>query len=383
MKRLLGIALSGILLLAPFTTIAEGRTLTDGKGIPVVSSPKDLNLVDLKPLAAYMKADLKNKGDLGPIRSLALNYKANRLGIPDPKAERLFAGMVITRGTSGLTSNILVLQGDIQEKKFLAEFERDFQEYRKLYGGQAQAGQREIEGVTFNTFEYAERPYTVCVGSLPQKKLVVWASIPRQDQTVLEETLNVLQGKEKLNEEIPAEIDAQTTFQLTPREIERMVKFNRPKGGLREKVAGGMKTLAGKLGIPHSDDQTVPLEERIRGQISLSESLTTKFHWEREAKKASAYTVTYLIHMKSSEAADRLRELFSEQVTRLSERSPRNDEKESLGRITIQASGQDVTFSFLLDSPEAQYEHVSLLLAQTLRYRNFTSFLDRYGVESN
>ncbi|MBF0501109.1 MAG: hypothetical protein HQM09_13300 [Candidatus Riflebacteria bacterium] len=379
MKRLISFVLAAGLLFVPSVHSAAARTLTDGKGIPVVSNPKDLSLVDLKPFNAYMKADLKNKGDFGTLRRLAVAYKAKRLGIPDTRTQSLHVGAVITRGSGELSSGILVMLGDIQYDKLVAESDRDFQEYQKVNGGNAQTGQREIDGVTFKTFDYIERPYTVYVGNMPQQHCVLFASIPRQDQSVLEETIKVLKGEEKLNEEVPAEVDAQTTFKFTPREIERMVKFNRPSGGLRAKVSGGMKTLAEKLGIPHSDDKTVPLESRIRGQIAQCESMTAKYHWEREAKKASAYTVTYQVRMKNAEAAEQLRELISEQVVRLSEQSTREDEKESLGKLTVQASGEDVSLTFLLDSPEAQYEHVSLLMSQTLRYRNLTSFLDRYG----
>lgn len=379
MKRLLQLTLVGALCLAGMGMPCEARSLTDGKGIPVVSNPKDLSLVDLKPLALYMEADLKNKGDFGPVRHFAMDYKAKRLGLPDPKTQVFRGGAVITRGSSGKSSAVIVVYGDINGQKLMSEFGKDFLEYGKTRGNQAKTGQREIGGITFNTFDFSERPYVVCLGNLPKEKCFVMASIPRDDAGVVEETLKVLKGEEKLNEELPAEVDADTTVEFTPREIEQLVKFNRPSGGLRAKVATGMKTLAGKLGIPHSDDETVPLEERIRGQIAQCESITTKYHWDRAPRHASAYGVTYQIRTKTPEAAQQMRELISEQVVRMSERSTREDEKEALGKITVQASDNVVTFVFLLDSPEAQYQHVSLLLSQMMRYKNLTSFLDRYG----
>ena len=379
MNRRLHLVLIAGLFLACAGAPGHARTLTDGKGIPIVASPKDLSLVDLAPLLTYLEADLKNKGDFGAVRHFAMDYKAKRLGLADPKTQTFRGGAVITRGSNGRASTVIVLHGDFDGRKLIAEFGRDFQEYRKLRSSNAQPGQREIGGLTFNTFPYAERPYTVCLGHLPREKCVLIASIPSDDPGAIEETLKVLKGEEKLNAELPTEVDVETTLELTPREIEQLVRFNAPAGGLRAKVATGMKTLAGKLGIPHSDDETVPLEERIRGQIAQSGSVTAKYHWDRAPRHSSAYGITYQIAAKSPEAAQQLRELLSEQIVRLTEQSGRNDEKEALGRITVQASGNEVNFTFLLDSPEAQYEHVSLLLAQTLRYKNLTSFLDRYG----
>ena len=148
MKRLTHLTLVGALFLAGFGMTCEARTLTDGKGIPVVSNPKDLSLVDLKPLATYMEADLKNKGDFGPVRHFAMDFKAKRLGLPDPKTQVFRGGAVITRGSSGKSSAVFVVYGDVNGQKLMSEFGRDFQEYHKTRGSQAQAGQRGAQQAT-------------------------------------------------------------------------------------------------------------------------------------------------------------------------------------------------------------------------------------------
>jgi len=360
-------------------SIAQARTLIGGRGIPVVSDPKDLNLVNLKPISEYLYSDLKNKGEFGVIRRTALNMKAGQYGVPDPRHKMLFGGMVIGRGSSGNASTILVMMGDLKFKDIRGALEKDYREYMETTRGTPKISNTDVGGVNFETFSYAERPYDVCVAQLKDKKTIVVASVPKEDLKLLEDTVRVVQGQEALNETEPTDIEAETTLSLTQRELERLVKFNRPKGNLRGQFAKGMKSIAQKLGIPHSDDETVPLDERIRGQLALSKQISAKYKWDVDSSKASAYSVQYTIQMKDKETAEVLRGLISEQIVRLSETVQHTGDKDSYGRLTVSANDAEVQVNFLLDSPEAQYQHTSLLLSQVLRYRSVFSFLDRNG----
>ncbi len=376
------LCLTILALLTALPGAAAARALTGGRGIPVVAEPRDLNLVNLRPLSDYLYADLKNKGDFGMIRRAALDVKARQAGVPNPRKKSLHAGMVIKRGSSGHSSAILVAVGDFTFKDLRASMEKDYREYLAQTRGTGTVTDQEIAGLSFTKFPYTERPYEVDIAQVPGRSAYLIAAVPAGDYSVLEETVAVVRGEEKLNETLPTAVEAQTTFQLTGREIERLVKFNRPKGALRQKFAKGMRTLAQKLGIPHSDDETVPLEERIRGQLAQSREITVKYAWDTDARGASAYTVNYVVQAKDEAAAETLRELIAEQITRLAEQTTRANDRESLGRLTVSASGNEVNVGFLLDSPEAQYDHASLLLSQVFRYRNIMSFLDRHGQEA-
>ncbi|MBF0406153.1 MAG: hypothetical protein HQM10_02280 [Candidatus Riflebacteria bacterium] len=379
MKRFSNLVLLSFLVLVLFVSSAYSRALVQGNGIPIVSDPKDLSLVDLAPLNEYLKSNLKEKGVLGTLRRLAFERKAVRLGFENPGSPKFHGGAVVARGSSGNSSVVVVLIGDLDYSKFISEYVRDFQEYRKVNKEEGKMGSIEIDGLRFNTFNYFDRPYFTCIGRLPKQNALIIASIPTDDLDILQNTLAVVKGSEQLNKALPSEVDVQTTFQLTNQEIQRLLRFNSSKNSLRTKAANGMAAISRRIGISNTEDPAIPLEEQIRRKIAQSSSVTTKYHWERNPKESSAYSVTYLIQMKSTSEADSLRELISEEITRISERSTKETEKESFGRLTVQASDCEVSLSFLLDSLEAQYEHISMLFSQALQYRNMTSFLDRYG----
>ncbi|NLI78883.1 MAG: hypothetical protein GX442_20880 [Candidatus Riflebacteria bacterium] len=376
------LVLTVVTLVTLLSGAAAARSLTGGRGIPVVAEPRDLNLVNLRPLTEYLYADLKNKGDFGRVRRLALDLKARQVGVPDPRKKNLHAGMVIKRGSSGHTSAILVAVGDFTFKDLRASIEKDYRDYLAQTRGTGSVSDHEVAGLTFTRFPYTERPFEVNIAQLPGQSAYLVAAVPKGDYGVLEETVAVVRGEEKLNEAVPTSVEAETSFQLTPREVERLVKFNRPRSALRQKFAKGMRTVAQKLGIPQSDDETVPLAERLRGQLAQCRSVTVKYAWDTDARGASAYTVNYVIQARDEAAADTLRELISEQITRLTEQSSRANDTESLGRLTVSGSGTEVTMGFLLDSPEAQYDHTSLLLSQVFRFRNLVSLIDGPGREA-
>jgi|GEM_PF-2704768 len=365
------------------------RTLTGGRGIPVVSDPKDLNLVDMKNLSDYLYTDLKNKGDFGLIRRVALGIKAKELGIPNPRKNPLYAGFVINKGSSGNSSAILVAYGDLKFKDIRDAVEKDYREYMATNKGVPVVSEGDIGGMNFTKFAYSERPYEVCVGQLPGKKIVLWGAVPQGDYSTLEETIRVAKGEEKLNDNLPSEIEAQTSLNITKRESERLANFNRSKGGLRAKFVNGMKGISQQLGLENSETSgseaktaldSVSLEAKVRLMLATSEAINVKYHWDLDNKKAAAYNVSYTISMKDPGEAENLRSLISEQVTRLSEKSPRETEKNALGLLTVNDNGSDVNLNFTLDTPEAQFEHISLLVSQLGRYKNMTSFLDRLGI---
>ncbi|MBF0408024.1 MAG: hypothetical protein HQM10_11755 [Candidatus Riflebacteria bacterium] len=362
---------------------ADCRDLSGGRGIPVVSDAKDLNLVNFKNMSDFLYSDLKEKGSFGPVRRLALDIKAKQMGIPNPRKSTLHGGCVISKGQSNNSSAILVIAGDLTFKDLKSVIEKDYKEYMSENNGKPEITEDEVGGHKFSKYAYSERPYEVCLAQIPEKKLLVIGAIPKSDYSVLENTLSVLNGEEKLNEKTPDSVQAETVFTLTKREIERIAKFNRPRGQLRKIAANGIKSLAQKLGIPHSDDESVPLEERIRGQIALSEQISIKYNWDVDPQNTSAYDIIYTVKTKSSENAEVLKGLLAEQITRLSEKSPWEAEKESLGKLTVSAKDQDVQVSFLLDTPEAQYQHLSLLLGQVFQYRSLLSYLDRNGSSKN
>lgn len=357
----------------------DARALIGGRGIPVVSDPKDLNLVNMKGISDYLYADLKNKSDFSLIRRIAVDAKGRQYGIPNPRKSSLHIGYVISRGSSQNSSAILVAIGDFKYKNVRASLEKDYQEYMDRTKGTPSVSERTIHGISFTCFGYSERPYEVCIGQIKEKKAVISGAIPRGDDSCLEETLKVVLGETPLNESLPREIDAESTFSLTSRELERVVTFNRPKGNLRAKFAAGMKSLAQKLGIPHSDDETVPLEERIRGQLSKSEKISMKYHWDIDKNNESAYSVNYVCDMKDSESAEVLKNLVSEQIVRVSEITPHDGDKESIGKLTVSSNGNEVTLGLLLDTPEAQFKYLSLLSSQVFRYKSLMGYLDRYG----
>ncbi|MBF0546525.1 MAG: hypothetical protein HQM08_18915 [Candidatus Riflebacteria bacterium] len=358
---------------------ADARALTGGRGIPIVSDPKDLNLVNLKNLSDFLYSDLKEKGTFGPIRRFALDVKAKQMGIPNPRKAQFHAGWVVDKGHSGNSTAILVICGDLTFKDIKSTIDKDYNEYMSRNNGTPAISEDEVKGMKITKYGYSERPYEVCLLQIPEKKSIILGAIPKGDYSVLEPTIEVVKGDEKLNEKVPDNVEVETTFSLTKREIERIVKFNKPRGELRKKVADGMKSLAQKLGIPHSDDETVPLEERIRGQLALSDAVTVKYKWDTDSKKAAAYDMAYTIKTKSPEAAETLKGLLTEQITRLSEKSPWDKEKESIGRITVNSNDQEVCATFLLDTPEAQYQHMSLVMGQVFQYQTLMTFLDRNG----
>jgi len=366
-----------VLALAP---AVEARTLTDSRGVPIVSDPRDLSLVPLKPLSDYLYADLKNKGDFGPIRRLALDYKARQVGVPNPRKTELYLGTVISKGPSGNSSAVVVMLGDLKEKDLRATVEKDYREYMAQMQSQPQVSEEELAGVTVTRFTFAERPYDVCLATVPApRKALLWASIPRGDTSVLEDTIKVVKGEEKLNDAIPSEVEARTTFTLTGREIENLHRFNKPKGQLRETFAKGMKKVSASLGFPQDEKQVMPLEEKIRHVVARSEFVDLRYRWDVDRNKAAAYQMRYTVAMKSPEEAEQLRTLVAEQMVRMGERSTRDDEHDVLGRVTVNADGKDVTLDFTLDTPEAQYQHISFLVSQLFRYRNVMGFLDRHG----
>lgn len=375
--RFLGLVLVVALCLAGAQAVSA-RSLTGSRGIPVVNDPKDLSLVDLKPLSNFLYSDLKKKGSFGLIRRKALEYKADKAGIPNPRKKAFHAGCVIEKSSVG-NSAILVLAGDLEFKNVRAAIEKDYREYMSRNRGTPNITEDEMNGLPVVKFGYADRPYEVCVLQIPDRKVIVVGSVPKSDYGLLESTLDVVCGKEKLNEQLVDSAKAESTVTLSPQEIERLVIFNRPRGKLRKTFAAGMKSMAKKLGIPHSEDEAVPLEERIRGQLALSTDVTAQYKWDCDANKQAAYEISYRIQAKSEEAAQALKGLISEQITRLAEKSPWEGESESLGRLTVQGDGNTVRLNFLLDTPEAQYQHMSLLLGQMFQYKSATSFLDRFG----
>lgn len=364
---------------ALFPASSDARSLTGGRGVPVVSDPKDLSLVDMTPMSKYLYADLKNKGDFGLVRRVAIDIKAKQIGIPNPRKSPMHVGLVVNKGQSGFSSALLVVVGEFKFKDLRAAMDKDYQEYMQVNKATGSVSEGEVAGTRFTKYSYSERPYEACIVQLKEQKAIVVGSVPKGDYSILEETIKVVKGEEALSNAAPRDIDAQTTFKLTGREIERLVVFNRPKGKLRTKVAAGLKNLAQKLGIPQSHDETVPLEERIRGLLAQSDSMTAKYHWDRDQKNVSAYTVSYIVGMKNADQAEGLKELISEQLVRLSEKTTRDDERDSVGRLTVNTDGNAVNMAFILDSPEAQYQHLSLILSQGFRYRNVISFLDRHG----
>jgi hypothetical protein len=364
------------ILPAALATQAATRTLIGGRGIPVVSDPRDLSLINLKPLSEYLYADLKNKGDFNFVRRSALNLKADSMGIPDPRKKILHGGAVIARGPSGNLTTAVVLLGDLKFKNFKDALEKDYRDYMKTTNGTPAVSQQEIGGVTFDTFAYAERPYTMVVGQFKDNKALIVASIPQEDTRILEDTIQVLTGAENLAESRPTEVAAETTVTLSAREMERLITFNRPQGTLRQTFSKGMKNLSKKLGIPQSQDETVPLDERIRGQLSQSRTIQVTYRWDVDSSKASAYTIRYAITMKSPEQAEVLRGLVADQVVRLTEAAQHTGDRESLGKLSVAATDAEVNVSFLLDTPESQFQHVSLLLSQVLHYRSVFSLLD-------
>ena len=382
-KRLgFAVLILGFFSLVACAVTASARSLIGGRGIPVVSEPKDLNLVNLRPVSNYMYADLKNKGDFGLVRRVALGVKARQMGIPNPRKNSMHAGMVIKSGASGHSSAVLVAVGDFKFKDVKDAMNKDYNEYMAQTRGTPAISEIEIAGLQFTKYSYGERPNEVCLAQVPKQSAWILATVPKGDFSVLDETIAVLKGEDKLNDAVPTNVEWQTTFQFSKREIERLVKFNRPKSALRAKFVSGMKTLARKLGIPQSDDRTVPLEERIRGQLAQSREVTMKYNWDIDARKASSYQIQCSIKAKDDRSADALKELISEQIVRLAELNNRSTDSESMGRLTVAASGDEVNLGFLLDTPEAQYEHVSLLLSQVFRYKNVMSFLDRHGQET-
>lgn len=360
-------------------TPLAARPLIGGHGIPVVAEPRDLSLVNLKPLSSWLYQDLKAKGAFGPIRRAALAIKGRQIGLPDTRKSELDAGLVIKRGSSNHSSAVLVLAGDLQARNFQAVLEKDYREYMQQTGGTAKIGSTEVEGVPLQTFAYAERPYDVLVGALPKEKMLVWAAVPRDDHDVLAETLQVLQGRVPLSETLPRRVEAETTFTLTPREVQRLVAFNAPKGKLRQTLATAMKNLSAALSTAHSEQDTLPLELRIRQALSQSDSIKVDYTYDLNERGPSTYRVDYVLHMKSPEAAKALQELAHEQVVRLGENIDHAGETEALGRIAVDCSDRDVTLGFQLDSAAAQYNHTSLLLHQMFRYQNVLGFLDRLG----
>lgn len=371
-----------LVLLIGFTMAGaylEARTLTGGRGIPVVSDPKDLNLLNLKNMSEYLYNDLKSKGDFGIIRRTAVAIKAKQIGIPNPRKKILFGGAVIGKGSGNNSSAILVLMGDLQYKEIKESIEKDYREYMEVNRGSASVQQEDINGVMFEKFGYSERPYETCIGQVKDRKTIILAAVPKDDHRMLEETIKVVLGQETLNEAEPGEVETETTFVMTQRERERLVNFNKSKGGLRSKFAKGMKTLAQKLGIPQSDDATVPLDERIRGLIGISKQVSIKYKWDVDSNKAAAYTINYSIAMPSPETAEALRGLIAEQIVRLSETADHSGDRDSLGRLTVSTAENNVEMNFLLDSPESQFQHTSLLLSQGMHYKSIFSFLDRDG----
>jgi len=368
-----------LVVLLAFSATGEARTLIGGRGIPVVSDPRDLNLVNLKNLSEFLYSDLKEKGEFGFVRRVAVGVKAKQLGIPNPRKKILHAGFVVGKGDSGHSSAILVMTGDIKFKNIRAALEKDYREYMEVNKGTANIGQKEVAGIVFDTFAYSEQPYETCIAQIQDKKAIIIGAIRKDDTKLLEETVKVVLGQEPLNEAEPSEIDAETTFTLTQRERERLVRFNQPKGQLRAKFAKDMHTLARKLGIPSSDDETVPLDQRIRGQIGLSNQISVKYHWDVDSRKAAAYSVQYDISMPDRDKAEKLRDLIAEQIVRLAESARNPGERESLGRLTVATNENKVQVQFLLDSPEAQFQHTSLVLGQALRYKSLFSFIHRLG----
>lgn len=342
----------------------------------VVTSPKDLRFVDLRPVASYLEEDLDRiKGITGLIGREIIEKRFRDAGIPDPVKKNLSYSIVAAPSPDDTLNLCFIMKGDIDTSKFFAFAEKRFHEYLRdleelnIAVPAISPKRCEIAGLTAVIFPFPFRANESVL--LAAGDTVVVATVPAGQYGLIANVAKVL---EEGPGEGPQPEKISFAAKLFPSEIERkeIRHFENRYEGLRNKVRKQMKGIMDKFGMKVGEKELLSLEQKIKR--SLSEIVSMNYSIEaRKEREGYAYDVTLKCLCRSEAHANELKELFLALLVSNASKSVTRNDLAAFKANKVGAKGSEFAYRVSLgSSPKEQQAFSAMTLSMMLQDRRFT-----------
>ncbi len=343
----------------------------------LVNHPQDLRLIDLKDNARFLEEDLDlGKGITEVIGKQVIDRRFREAGIPDPVKKTLSYGIVAREMPVDQLNICFVLKGDLDAEKFLAFADKRYHRYfdsikaQKLVDKTPTPRQIQIAGKPARVYPFAFREAEAVVTTFPGHVIV--STVPAGDYTLINETVQVLDGKLPTSPEQPEKIGFMTTFVPLAQERTEIRTFENKYEGFAAKTRKQFKKVVAREEF-RNDEAMAKAEQQLKNALAD----INKFSYEVGARRENdgyAYDVSMIFRCGSKEKAAALKELLLTWLAYTSSKALSEEDLVSMKANQVSATDDACVYTIKLGAgPDEQYQFSSLLLSLMMQDRRFKS----------
>ena len=330
----------------------------------VVSSPEQLQLVDIAESYQYVNKGFKSRFDLlGSIRRLAVRKISKGWGLtamPDKSPLRI--GLVANTD-GGPLQFVCVLKGESLDGALLqSRMVEKYGNHVKRHGLEPNVQKKEIAGCEATVLELIDRQGQFVL--LQSGDHFLLSSVLPDSYELIEQTVKVLNQER----ECPKSVDIAYKGRLTDEERQRVTTFfNKTLGTKVKKFRASLAKLLGRLKGQKDEKELKTTNEKINEHFLQLVDWNLNFHYEQGASENDfLYRVGYELQLPSADDAQKMKELLLEKVLFYKTNAKHEATVLTMDTIALDVAGNSVTIKAEVDTKEGvhslSYAYLSFLL---------------------
>lgn len=364
--------------IVPLVLTALLATAAGAHNVFVVNRPQDLRFVPLREPFLAIKSRFGQRADLlDRIRGEVFATMSQRWGIPRPDKKDVAVGCVARTDAGGRLAFALILRGEVDPGKVKDHLIR---QHAKAFGRRGLTSRpQEVSAGGHKAWRlpYSERNSAYSI--VPLERMVVLASTPNDDASLLEETLQALALPDRLGQGPPPSVDLHARVDaLTPREAQRVREFQTKSvsPGV-DKIRDRFRTLHDRLRPGGAREEDLKsLDERLTDQFLRASRFEIRVQYRAGSSPGDdGYGGELAMSFPTPDDAQAMRALLLEKALFFKENAASPSIPRSLDQATVDASGRTVTVKIALDTPEEQYDAAFSYLAFLLSFSSADRWL--------
>jgi len=341
----------------------------------LVTNPADMRFIELKEIAKFLEEDLDmGKGITEVIGKKVIDQRFRKAGIPDPVKESVSYSMVVREMPVDQMNAAFVLKGPVDSSKFL-EFadKRYYRYFMHLQKQNIEAKPKipvntKIGNRPTRVYPFAFRNAEAVVSSFEDYTII--ATVPQGDYSLINDIINVLDGKAAMSQKQPEKISFMTSFVPMAQERQEIRKFEGQHQGFVAKARAGFKKVANPKAYA-GETKMISLEDNLKATMSNIE----RFSYSVEATNKDAgyaYDINMIFKCANQQEAGKLKDLLLAWMASTSAKTLSEQDMVSFKANKVTANNDTCVFSVKLGSSAAeQYQFSSMLMTLMMQDRRF------------